>query len=725
MDREFAAHIRTDGAVQTVAEHCRGTARLAGEFAIKPLRAAAEYIGMLHDIGKYRDGFQRRIYGESARKCEHACVGAQEIKRRAEGAGVNFKVVSPMLEYCVAGHHAGLQNGIAGRGSPSGTLAEALVRDVSDIEPHRPLFEADAVPPDEACLAELIKMLTASLPQGRAGFPEATERYAFFTRYLYSCLTDADFIDTEKFCDTEADRGLTGDFAAALDRVNALLDGMPDKGGVCAARRSLQRQAFTAPHGGKISILNMPTGSGKTLCSIKLALERAMRGKKRIIYVIPYTSIIEQTAQKFEDIFGDVLPVLQHHHNFCFDNTEQDNEILRRSAENWDAPLIITTNVQFFESLYHNRSSRLRKLHSMADSVIIFDEVHMMPVEFLQPCLRGVGYLTEYLGAEAIFMSATMPDFSGLLRRFTAVERPTELITDKSGFAAFKNCSCEKLGKISDERLLEEAARHESSLIIVNSRKRARELYRSCRIGRCFCLSTYMTPEHRSRVIGEIRELLGKEKVTVFSTSLIEAGVDLDFEAVFRELAGLDSVIQSAGRCNREGLRPKGYMYVFESDGVNIPKSLMMKAEICRAMLEEYPDILSDGCAEEYYRRLYALNESAVSGGTIYHDGMRADSIPFADYADSFAMIESDAVNIVIPCDDIAEDIARLEYCGRSVYRRLSRYCASVHYHEFKALLESGAVSQRGGAFLLEMPGYYDCETGLDPEYSFDGIVEL
>lgn len=725
MDRKFAAHIRDgDGSVQTIEEHCRGTAELARDFACEAVSAAAEYVGMVHDIGKYRDGFQRRIYGESSRKCEHACVGAQEIKRRARGAGRNFMILSDMMEYCVAGHHTGLQNGIAGS-SPCGTLSDALDKDVSDVEKYRALFENSAAPPDEKSMAELVKMLMSPLPHSALTPQEATERYAFFTRYLFSCLTDADFLDTEKFCDNSTERGIAGDFAAALDRVNALLESMPDKGGVCAARRSLQRQAFAASRGSRISILNMPTGSGKTLCSIKIALERALRGKKRIIYVIPYTSIIEQTAQKFEEIFGDVLPVLQHHHNFSFDNADDDNEILRRSAENWDAPLIITTNVQFFESLYHNRSSRLRKLHNMADSVIIFDEVHMMPVEFLQPCLRGVGYLTEYLGAEALFMSATMPDFSGLLKRFAAEESPAELITDKSAFSVFRNCECEKLGKISDEQLLETAARHESSLIIVNSRRRARELFRRCQSGRCFCLSTYMTPEHRSRVIGEIRELLGREKVTVFSTSLIEAGVDLDFEAVFRELAGLDSVIQSAGRCNREGLRPKGYMYVFESEGCAIPRSLMLKAEICRAMLEEYPDILSDGCAEEYYRRLYGINMSAIDSGTIYTNGMRTNSIPFSDYAESFSMIDSDAVNIVIPCEENADDIARLEYGGRCVYRRLSRFSASVRYHEFKALLESGAVSQRGGALVLEISDYYDAETGLDPEYTFDGVVDL
>ncbi len=717
MDREFAAHLRDDGAVQTIEEHCRGTAALAAEFAEEPLCAAAEYIGRVHDIGKYRDGFQRRIYGESTRPCEHACAGAQEIARRARSGGDMFRMLSPMFEYCVAGHHAGLQNGKAGE-SVGGTLSDALSRDVSDIDGYRPLFEGLSVPPEENKLAKIVDIIKMF---GRRSPQDVTEGYAFLTRYLFSCLTDADFIDTERFCDENAQRGLAGDFAAALERVNAALAKMPEGNAVCAARRALQAQAFEAADDSCISILEMPTGSGKTLCSIKLALERAVRGKKRIIYVIPYTSIIEQTAQKFEEIFGDVLPVMQHHHNYSPDMAQGAPEVIRRSTENWDAPLIVTTNVQFFESIYHNKSSRLRKLHNMAESVIIFDEVHMMPVEFLQPCLRGVGFITQTLGAQAVFMSATMPDFSELIARYATAANPHDLITDKRLFGAFRNCACRDLGSICDEELLERAGAHESSLIILNSRRRARKLYEQC-TGRRFYLSTYMTPKHRSRTIAQIRELLGKERLTVVSTSLVEAGVDLDFEAVFRETAGLDSVIQSAGRCNREGRRNEGFMYVFESEGAEIPRSLKMKANICRALLKEYGDIFSQECVREYYRRLYMMNESAIECATIHRDGMRPDTIPFADYAERFRLIESDSVNVVIPDGENAEDVAALERGGRSVYRRLARSCASLHYCELEKLVQQGVVAQRGGAYVLQMAEYYDENTGLDPEHQFDGI---
>lgn len=720
MECEFAAHKKDDGTIQTIEQHCIGVAELAAEYAAKPFKTAARYLGLNHDIGKYRKGFQSRINGKSTLPCEHACVGAQEIERQTKTAEKYFRCLSPMFEYCVAGHHTGLQNGTATSKNAQGTLKDALGRDVSDIEDRRSLFEENAKPPDDSTLSDFVSLMMGVPNQ------EATERYAFFTRYLFSCLTDADFIDTERFCDDEAVRGMTGNFKAALERVNSCLDNMTSESEVCQARKSLQKQAFDNSRGAKISILDMPTGSGKTLCSIKLALERAVEsGKKRIIYVIPFTSIIEQTAKRFEELFGDVLPVLQHHHNFSFDNTEQPPELLRKTTENWDAPLIVTTNVQFFESLYHNKSSRLRKLHNMADSVIIFDEVHMMPVEYLQPCMRGVGYLTEFLDSEAIFMSATMPDFSRLLGQFTPVKDMAELITDKSMFPAFSNCEYIRLGGISDEQLLNRADKFSSSLVIVNSRRKARQLYKSCTCHRKFCLSTYMTPEHRSRVISEIREAIGREKIAVFSTSLIEAGVDLDFEAVFRELSGLDSVIQSAGRCNREGMRPKGYMHIFELEGSTIPQSLKLKANICRSMLDEYPDISSQECAAEYYRRLYCMNDSVINSGSIYQDNMTPKSIPFADYAEQFSLIDSDSVNVVIPCAEIAADIAALEYGGRNLYRKLALYSASVQYYEFKDLWERGVISQKGGAYVLEMPCYYDEDTGLDPEYTFDGIVDL
>ncbi len=728
MSKSFIAHKReNNGAVQTIGEHCEAVRNLAESFAINEWKPLAAYSGYIHDIGKFRDGFQARIRGTSNKPCEHACCAAREIDKHS-GDSHDLVIFVPMLEYCTAGHHSGLQNGKATELSPLGSLEDSLNRDVSDIEKYRNEFEKYCAPPDEGTLRQACYMLVNGLDKLPPDVKnrESIERYAFFTRYVYSCLTDADFLDTESFCSGGLDRGLTGDFSAALERVNSRLASMQYDTDVRRARNQLQQQAFSAGLGCNVGILNMPTGSGKTLCSIKLALERTVKsGKRRIIYVIPYTSIIEQTANVFQDLFGDVLPILQHHSNFDFDDRKTDDEMsaerIARTTENWDAPLVITTNVQFFQSMYNNRSSKLRKLHNLADSVIVFDEVHMMPVNYLQPCLRGVGYLVNFLKCEALFLSATMPDFSEFFKKYAIGCDYSELISDKSDFKFFRNCHCVDSGEISEEKLLTDAETHNSSLIIVNSRKRARDLYSKCAAKNKFCLSTYMTPNDRSATIESIRNLIGKEPVTVISTSLIEAGVDLDFEAVYRELSGLDSVIQSAGRCNREGKRPEGYMHVFTLDGVSVPRGMKMQAGITQSLMQEYGDIFSPECIEDYYNRLYGAENSSIENGTIYKPGMRPNTIPFRDYSDSFNMIDSDTVNVIIPNKNNREPVESLKYSAKAL-RKLSRDSATLHYSEFRDLLERRIIEPVGAAFVLACPKFYSLETGLDPDYEINYV---
>ena len=315
----------------------------------------------------------------------------------------------------------------------------------------------------------------------------------------------------------------------------------------------------------------MPTGSGKTLLSLRLALEMVKRsgGKlKRIIYVIPYTSIIEQTAKTFSDIIGEYADIVQHHSNFIYDDTNEDDLTaakLKKACENWDAPIVITTSVQFFESLYHYKSSRLRKLHNISESVIVFDEIHLLPIDQLQPCLKGVGHITKYLDSKALFLSATMPDYKKLFEKYIPECCINELITDKCDFKTFDKCQYINLGEQSAERIAQHASTRRSSLIVVNSRRSAREVYDSLS-GNKYHLSTFMTPHDRTNTIDRIRTDLKKgRQVCVVSTSLIEAGVDLDFETVFRQLAGLDSILQAGGRCNREGKLSKGEVYFFST----------------------------------------------------------------------------------------------------------------------------------------------------------------
>lgn len=711
------AHVDNKGRKQTLEAHLEGTAQLAASFAVDELKSAAFYLGRIHDIGKCRPDFQRRLNGEKIR-CEHACCGAAEIMKSGG-------LASYLLAYCAAGHHSGLQNGGAKNDSPDdGTLHAALNKDASDYLPEGKRFRRSM--PD---MKPLINMIS----DGTRDIPECIERSAFFTRYLFSCLTDADFIDTERFCSPDTDRSVKGNFAKALEKVDGELAKFKCDTAVRTARKSLQEQAFSACQYGGIHIMNMPTGSGKTLCSIRLALQKAVsEGKKRIIYVIPYTSIIEQTADVFTKIFGDVLPVVQHHSNYCPDEDESSDiteDKLKKVCENWDAPLIVTTNVQFFQSFYHRKSSRLRKLHNIADSVIVFDEVHMMPVPFLQPCVRAVGYAVKYLGSEAFFLSATMPDFAELFHKYAKGCDYDELIRDKTDFKMFRNSQIRYLGEITWDRLAQMSEENESTLIIVNSRKSAGKLYEMCSgtDRKIYCLSTYLTANDRSALIAEIRELLKEHKpVTVISTSLIEAGVDLDFGAVYREIAGLDSILQSAGRCNREGTRSDCFTNVFISeDGMPSRGDIAIRANISRQLLESGNDVAEPAVITEYYNRLFERMKDQIAENTISAGVQSMDAIPFKDYSERFdKMIDGDTIGIVIPCEENRALLESLDSGDRSVLRKLRRYTATVHYNEFRDLLERGVISDSGTCvYRLTVSELYTRDRGLDPNYEVISVL--
>lgn len=509
---------------------------------------------------------------------------------------------------------------------------------------------------------------------------------------------------------------------------------MPSDNPLRQARSRIQQQAFdNSVNKSHISILDMPTGSGKTLCSLKLALES---GKKRIIYVIPYTSIIEQTANKFEKMFGDVLPVLQHHSNYSYDgDTEEEKktaEKLKKTCENWDAPLIITTSVQFFQSIYHYKGSALRKLHNLRDSVIVFDEIHLIPTELLRPCLKAVGYITKYLNSEALFLSATMPDYSKLFDKFLPDVNYNKLVTDRTNFKYFKKCEYKDMGKTALETIAENASRCKNALIVVNTKKTAAELY-SLVQGEKYHLSANMTPAHRSRVIEVVRNKLENgEHITVVSTSLVEAGVDLDFNTVFRQLSGLDSILQAGGRCNREGKDAKGYVYVFDIDETYRKGSdLAMRINKTKGLLEKYQDITSYDCIKEYYDGIFDFNQSRIAENSIakYNEQsnsfdrqglMSPYSIPFRSYAMQFEYISADTISIVIddPNDQTCHEIVEtLRNGDMSVRRALQKYSVSVYMNVFKDLYSQGVLKDHGtGIFILENQSYYNNETGLTTE---------
>ena len=725
---EYYAHTREDGERQTVKAHLTGVSEKAEKFSVDLLKPLAKKASLYHDIGKYALNFQKRLDDDKV-KFSHAACGAIEYKTLAD----KNDCFAPLMEYCIAGHHTGLMDGgTDADNSDSPTLNGTLKR--ADEYTGESDYSAYATEIEFATLTQ--EEITPPLNELRSAKDptELIERYAFFTKYVFSCLTDADFLDTEIFCNKNVERGMSGDFEKALDKLNRELSNMPSNTPLRQARSRIQQQAFdNSVNKSHISILDMPTGSGKTLCSLKLALES---GKKRIIYVIPYTSIIEQTANKFEKMFGDVLPVLQHHSNYSYDgDTEEEKktaEKLKRTCENWDAPLIITTSVQFFQSLYHYKGSALRKLHNLRDSVIVFDEIHLIPTNLLRPCLKAVGYITKYLNSEALFLSATMPDYSKLFDKFLPDVNYNKLVTDRNDFKYFKKCEYEDKGKTTLETIAENASQCKNALIVVNTKKTAAELYKLVQ-GEKYHLSANMTPAHRSRVIEAVRKKLENgEHITVVSTSLVEAGVDLDFNTVFRQLSGLDSILQAGGRCNREGKDDKGYVYVFDIDETYRKGSdLAMRINKTKGLLKKYQDITSYDCIKEYYDGIFDFNQSRIAENSIakYNEQsnsfdrqglMSPYSIPFRSYAMQFEYISADTISIVI--DDIGDNtchelVETLRKGDMSVRRALQKYSVSVYMNVFKDLYSQRVLNDHGtGIFILENQSYYNNETGLNTQ---------
>lgn len=720
---EKYAHKNDRMQLQTIKDHLEETAQLAEQNAVDLFKPIAHAIGLAHDIGKYADAFQDRING-AAVKFEHSACGAIEIRKQ-----MGSNPFAPMMEFCIACHHTGLQDG--GSGALEGTLShrispmrEAEYTDQWDYSAYQDEISLEI--PDFTKIQQLFRGL-----KNRSDY---IELYAFFTRYLFSCLVDADFLGTERFCRPEVKRGLRADFQAASERLEEVLSKKPSDSMLQAARSRIQKQAFeNAKDSAKLHILNMPTGSGKTLCSLKLALDEVLadKSKERIIYVIPYTGIIEQTAKEFQDIFGDVVEILQHHSNYSFEEEEETQttmQKLRLACENWDAPFIITTAVQFFESVYHYRTAPLRKMHHMANAVIVFDEIHTLPVECLQSCLRAIGSIAAYLHSEAFFLSATMPDYTKLFEKYAPECSISHLIKDTSEFRYFKKAQYIMLGKCSFDTLVQKASEFRQSLIIVNTKKSARELYQMA-IGNKYHLSALMTPVDREQTIIQIKADIQKGKqVTVVSTSLMEAGIDLDFEAVFRELNGLDSILQAGGRCNREGKRDSGEVFIFEKEDEMISKEIRINT--AKKLLASHQEITSKECIEQYYNEIFFFREHQIEKNSIDQGKTEFSEIPFRTFAKNFKLIKDNAVGVVINQEEACNRLLeRLNTGDRTVLRSLQRYtvslkCSQWENCEFNTALGKGLLEDCGaGVFVLNNMHYYSRETGLDLTLDDDIIL--
>lgn len=724
MKKEYIAHINeyTD-AIQTVQQHSFQTAVLCREYAIPAFKDFLYVVGLLHDIGKYMDEFQKRIQGNPIR-VEHSICGAL-------AAGNLFpNVMGLMMQFCIAGHHSGLPDaGVPNDTAELGTLYGRLKREFSDYSEYKRELEIPSV--DFGAWAEFVA------GDCRKAQELQIDKFAFLTRYAFSCLVDADSTDTADFCrEEERPRALRSDFQACLDRVNARLSAFVCRTNLQKARSALQAQAFRkADRDAEIYLLNMPTGSGKTLASVKIALERALAGKKkRIIYVIPYNSIIDQTVDVFEGLFGGELEILRHQSTFSYEDAEDQDEDYRKAAtlaaENWDAPFIVTTAVQFFESVYANKRGKLRKLHNMADCILVFDEAHLMPQNYLQPCLQSIAFITRYLDSEAIFLTATMPDFENLIHKYALPDSKIfNLIQDTSLFGEFQKCRYKYIGEVEVDALLEKSSQSPSSLVIVNSKKAARQLFRECSAGKKYHLSTYMTPYDRKRILQEIREELNRlekdyptyedvpkeRRITIIATSLIEAGVDLDVYMVFRERSGLDSILQAGGRCNREGRRAIADVFIFDFADHTRRVAVEEKGNLAKGLLGKYADISEPSCIAEYYDTLYFMKQEEIQKNAMHKMCTSIRRLPFKEYAKNFEPIDKKTVSVVVVRDEKSRELTeRLRYTKNVNIRMLQNYVCTVYQEELENLIKQHVVEDYGtGVYCLTNLDYYDEQIGI------------
>lgn len=712
------AHKAEDGRLQTLSEHAKGTAERAREYASAFGMGEVGYaMGLFHDVGKYATAFQKRLSGDAC-KVEHSTAGMALFYQRIP-KGEN-PYLNLLIAYAIGGHHTGLPDcGSAGDTADGSTFFAKINRrtaeGMGDFSQYR---EELGEPPS-------LPLLPAEyLPHGGDFYS-----WQFLGRMLFSALVDADFLDTEAFMSGgKILRGVGDTFLSLEENFRQYMKKFAGKPGKLNEDRAkiLSACEAAAPLEKGLFRLTVPTGGGKTLSSMAFALRHLhLHGMRRVIYVIPYVSIIRQTAHIFEEIFGKEN-VLGHYASADFKGEKEETgpAAAELAAENWDKPIIVTTNVRFFEALHASGPAACRRLHNIANSVLIFDETQMLPVGLLRPCLRAVSELVKNYGCTAVLCTATQPALEGLLAENAIAAR--DICPDTATmYADFARVGYVNLGKCADDTVWQRLREAGTALCVLNSRAAVRKYYAALKGEGVYHLSTYMTPMHLGRSLTEIRERLhAGKKCLVLSTSLIEAGVDLDFPAVYREMFGLDSIIQAGGRCNREGKRPReeSNVYVFSREETSEKDSALIA--MTERIWERYGDISSPSAIHAYFERLYEVQSAERKDKLdeknilplINQEEEEHRWIWYREIEKRFRYIQKDTSLLVIPNAENSAVCAALRAgrLTRGLLRELTKDSVSVYEGEYKALKARGVISTPcDGISILEDPSFYAPDCGL------------
>ena len=693
---------------QSNEEHTEGVAQLtssfAGEFGMAEWGRA---IALLHDKGKESNAFQQHIKKNSeydptitvAGDYHHAFVGAK-IAEKLYG-----KTAENLLVNQIYSHHTGLHD----------------CGDMQDLEKDIPV-EVDAN----------VQRCNLNKPP----FAIDGNDFHHLSRMLFSCLVDADFLDTEAFMDAESHklRGRGESLQVLEGKLDAFLARLKESAKDTAVNRiraQVQQCCLDSARSPKgFYSLTVPTGGGKTLSSLLWAVKHALHnGQKRIIIAIPYTSIIVQTASILKSIFGEEN-VLEHHSNV--DPEQIKDEKLRRkmsmAAENWDAPIIVTTNVQLFESMFSNRPSACRKLHNIVNSVIILDEVQTLPIDFLQPVVDSLKTYQKIFGVSVLFTTASQPVLSGLIEgcnpkaSFHGIESIKEIIPSEYALH-------DKLRRVqldinnepqSYDEVAEQLMKHPRVLCIVNTRRDAKEIFsRLPQEGITLHLSRMMCPRHVSETIARINQALQDGTNTVIrvvATQLVEAGVDIDFPVVYRQEIGLDSLLQAAGRCNREGRYEMCTTHMFSlAKEHTLPSGMMQASNDARLALDSSSDWFSPDVMKQYFQQLYCRVDS-FDAKDVKHYLYNVKELYFDTAAKEFHLINDVGVSVIVAWKDSPGLIERFKSEGPSyaLMKKLGQYTVNIYMNDFKALLAMGVINEiYDGVYVMEYSQQYDEHLGL------------
>jgi len=725
---------------QALLDHLKEVSKMAGTFAgAFGSGSWAETAGFFHDLGKFSLEFQQYLSASSgdyhqeeiSGRVDHSTAGAQFAVQ-------SNPVLGHILAYAIAGHHAGLLDGI----SDGACLQKRLVKTVNEWK----------------SLAENQKSQELRvLPDPLQNAIDDRDPFAiaFFTRMIFSCLVDADYLDTERFMNPikygERPQWPADILQKMSETLETLLEAMEthaEPGIVNQERGRVHRECVeqAGQEPGFFS-LTVPTGGGKTLSSLAFALHHAVaHDLKRVIYVIPFTSIIEQNAEVFRKVFAPLLsegypdPVIEHHSNI---DAGVETIASRLVTENWDAPLIVTTSVQFYESLFSSRPSRCRKLHNIANSVVILDEAQTLPVDLLHPCLKALSLLSNHYQTSIVLCTATQPAIQGREDFSIGLTNVREIIRTPEGlYKNLRRVEVRDLGEQNDSEIVKKLKNHSQVLCIVNTRRHAQSLFRLV-VGEqdaAFHLSALMCPAHRTSVLDEIRERLSRNlPCTVISTQLIEAGVDIDFPVVYRSMAGLDSIAQAAGRCNRNGRQITGELFLFRSEHTRAERYFQDTAGAGAQVLGLglYTDPLGLDAVEHYFRLYYWSQESRwdrhgiVDHFNMVHDRELPFLFDFTTVSRKFRLIEETGRPLIIPWGEEGGQLCeKIRIAGkpmdRMTLRALQRFTIKIPIKLWESHISKDIeLLQDQYPVLISPELHYSNRTGLSFDNSEPVLLQI